>query len=300
MPEDVFVALPAGLRGAEDSGCPLCCGLGLKMLAAHKGKRLMNCAGCSASFVLPQPTSAALCAHFEKVPELSDATLEARFERNREQVLARVAGCIQSFKKWGRILDVGCATGFFLANFFSQTNWELCGVDLSPQAVEKALARGIQARQGSILGATLAPHSFDVITIIDTFYYFQNPQYVLTAFHRALKGDGILVLELPLAESRIWRTSHCLGKFLSRARRNLLETSDHLFYYNPRSVQLLLEKCGFRVLALRTLPGNRQESFLRNLIYRAYSLLSLVLYSLSGATIMLGPRFLVVAAKTNK
>jgi SAM-dependent methyltransferase len=300
MPEEVFVALPAGLGGADDSPCPLCSGLGLKRLAAHKGKRLMNCARCSASFVLPQPTPEVLSAHFEGARELSETNLEARFERNREQVLARVAGCIQSFKKWGRILDVGCATGFFLGNFFSQTNWELCGVDLSPQAVEKAWRRGIQARQGSIHSITLAPDSFDVITVIDTFYYLLDPQYELAAFHRALKSDGILVLELPLAEARIWRTSHCLGKLLSGTWRDLLETSDHLFYYNPRSVKLLLEKCGFHVLALRTLPGNRQESFLRNLIYQAYSLLSLVLYSLSGARIMLGPRFLVAARKINK
>src|SRR6266568_3903650 len=44
------------------------------------------------------------------------------------------------------------------------------------------------------------------------------------------------------------------------------------------------------------LPGNTQEHFCRNLIYRAYSLVSLALHSVSGSR-MFGPRFLVAAGK---
>jgi SAM-dependent methyltransferase len=300
MQQNVLIDLSAGLCTGSNCACPLCSGVMLKTVSEHEGQRLMKCVQCSARFVLPQPTPAALTAHFEDDRELTDENLEMKFERNREQVLARVAGYIQRLKKRGRILDVGCATGFFLARFFSPRKWEMCGLDLSARPVEKALRKGIRARQGSIHSATFADSSFDVISVIDTFYYFLQPQRELAAFHRVLKPNGMLVLELPLAESRIWRTSHQLGKLLSSARRQLLETSDHLFYYNPKSINLLLERCGFHVTAVLPLPGNRQEHFLRNLIYRAYSALSLVLHFLSGARIMLGPRFLVVAGKIDK
>lgn len=300
MQQSVMVHLFAGLCSGGNCVCPLCSGVALNPVSEHNGKRLMKCVQCGGRFVLPLPSPAALTAHFEDDRELNDTDLETKFERNREQVLARVAGCIQSVKKGGRILDVGCATGFFLARFFSPTNWEMCGLDLSARAVEKALRKGIRVHQGSIHSATLPDGSFDVISVIDTFYYFLQPQRELAAFHRILNPDGILVLDLPLAESRIWRTSHQLGKLLSSARRQLLETSDHLFYYNPRSISLLLERCGFHVKTVLPLPGNRQEHFLRNLIYRAYSALSLVLHFLSGARIMLGPRFLVVAGKVDK
>ena len=300
MQETVMVHVSAGLCGGGNCACPLCSGGVLNPVSEHNRKQLMKCAQCGARFVLPQPTPSALTAHFENDRQLNGENLEMKFERNREQVLARVAGCIQSVKKGGSILDVGCATGFFLARFFSPTNWEMCGLDLSARAVEKALRKGIRVHQQSIHNAAFADGSFDVISVIDTFYYFLEPQRELAAFHRVLKPDGILVLELPLAESRIWRTSHQLGKLLSSARRQLLETSDHLFYYNPKSINFLLGRCGFQVEAVLPLPGNRQGYFLRNLIYRAYSALSLVLHFLSGARIMLGPRFLVVAGKIDK
>ena len=300
MQENLVIALPAGLRGVRVRGCPLCSGVELKPVAAHKSKRLMKCVQCGASFLLPQPTPAALNAHFEDPQELSESNWEAKFERNREQVLARVARCIHSAKKGGRILDVGCANGFFLARFFSPENWDICGLDLSARAIEMAVSKSIRAHQGNIFSAAFPAASFDVITVIDTFYYFLQPQRELAAFHRLLESNGLLVLELPLAESRIWRTSRRLGRLLSSARRQLLQTSDHLFYYNPRSITLLLEKCGFRVQAIVPLPGNRQEHLLRNLIYRTYSIFSLLLHWLSGSRIMLGPRFLVAAAKITK
>ncbi len=280
----------------ELPGCPLCRGIVLKTISEHNGKRLLKCVQCSASFVLPQPTAGALTAHFEDSPKLSERDLEIKFERNRERVLARVADYIQSYKRGGSILDVGCATGFFLARFFSSANWQAWGVELSPQTAEKAIRKGLRVRQANIHSAKFAESFFDVVSVVDTFYYFLEPQFELAECHRILKPGGLLVLELPLGDSRIWRASHQVGKLLSGRRQELLESSDHLFYYNPKSIKLLLERCGFRVQAILPLPGNTQEHFCRNLIYRAYSLVSLALHSVSGSR-MFGPRFLVAAGK---
>src|SRR6266566_4120267 len=159
----------------ELPGCPLCRGIVLKTISEHNGKRLLKCVQCSASFVLPQPTAGALTAHFEDSPKLSERDLEIKFERNRERVLARVADYIQSFKRGGSILDVGCATGFFLARFFSSANWQAWGVELSPQTAEKAIRKGLRVRQANIHSAKFAESFFDVVSVVDTFYYFLEP-----------------------------------------------------------------------------------------------------------------------------
>jgi len=93
MQENVLLALPAGLFGANYV-CPLCSGVALKIVSEHNSKRLVKCAQCCARFLSPQPTPAELTAHFESDGELNDENLKMKFERNREQVLARVAGCI--------------------------------------------------------------------------------------------------------------------------------------------------------------------------------------------------------------
>jgi SAM-dependent methyltransferase len=297
MQETVFGALPKTLDGTETYACPLCRGGALETIAEHNDRRLIKCCQCGVRFAFPRPAPAELTAHFERSQTLGEAELEAKFERCREQVLARLADYIQSRRAGGCILDVGCATGFFLARFFPKANWRVAGVELSSQTAAKAIGKEIRVYRGDIYTAQFAGHTFDVITVVDTFYYFLEPQFELAEFRRVLKPGGILVLELPLAGSRIWRTSHRLGKLLSGTRQQLLESSDHLFYYNPKSITLLLEGCGFRVRALLPLPGNKQEHVFRDLIYRAYSFLSLAVHSLSGSRVLLGPRFAVIACK---
>jgi SAM-dependent methyltransferase len=278
-------------------GCPLCSGLEQRNLAEYKGGFLRRCLNCGGSYVFPQPSATELLAHFQE-DHTNGKDLERKFEINREKVLSRVADHIQRRRQGGAILDVGCATGLFLARFFSNPNWNAWGLELAPATAEKAAAKGIRVYRGDIYKAQFSDNSFDVITVLDAFYYFPEPERELAEFHRILARDGLLVLELPLATSRIWRTSMSLGRLLGGSRRPLLQTSDHLFYFTPKSVALLLERCGFRVQTILPLPGNRQPHLLRDLAYRAYALGSSLVYSVSGARIFLGPRFLVAAAKT--
>ena len=289
-------AVAAAVR--ETLGCPLCSsGLGQNILAEDEGTSLRRCSNCGATYVFPQPSAADLAAHFRDDPAENE-DLEGKFEMNREKVLARVAEYIRGRMQRGTILDVGCATGLFLARFFRRPNWDPWGLELTAKAAEKAAARGVQVGRGDVHNARFADDSFDVITVLDAFYYFPEPARELAEFHRILTRDGLLVLELPWATSRIWRTSTSLGRLVSGSRRTLLQSSDHLFYFTPKSIALLLARCGFRVQAIFPLPGNRQAHRLRDLAFRAYALGSSLAYFASGGRIFLGPRFLV-AAKTS-
>jgi SAM-dependent methyltransferase len=313
-------AIPASVP--ETSGCPICLGFHLKNISAYHGKQLKQCLDCRVCFVLPQPSPASVTAHFaedrlerdyfedyrfeadrfeadrsENHHPAGEDHLTSKFETNREEVLSRVAACIQRQKKTGTILDVGCATGIFLAHFFQSPAWHAWGVELSPTAAARASSRGLKVCLGDTRTARFADSLFDVITVLDTFYYFPQPQVELSEFHRVLKGNGLLVLELPWAASRIWRTSAVLGRLLSHTRRPLLESSDHLYYYDPKSISLLLKRTGFRMQAIVPLPGNRQASRFLDAAYKTYSFLSSTAYSASASRLFLGPRFLVVAVK---
>lgn len=274
----------------------MCRGFGQQNLAEYKGKFLRKCLNCGVGYVFPQPSPAELLEHFQE-DDTDERDLERKFELNREKVLSRVADYIQHRRQRGTILDVGCATGLFLARFLRDPGWAAWGLELTPSVADKAAERGIRIFRGGIEEAHFDENSFDVISVLDALYYFPQPDRELAEFRRVLRPDGLLVLELPLATSRIWRTSRTLGKLLSGSRRPLLQSSDHLFYFTPRSVSLLLERCGFRVEDILPLPGNRQAYLPRDLAVRAYSLASSLLHRTSGASIFLGPRFLVAAAK---
>jgi len=89
-----------------------------------------------------------------------------------------------------------------------------------------------------------------------------------------------------------------ISKLLNGIHIPLLQSSDHLFYYSPKSVSLLLKRCGFRVQAIRPLPANRQVGRLRDFLWKTYSFISQLLWTLSAGNVFLGPRFLVVGGKT--
>ena len=277
--------------------CPLCSGSGQVDLAEYQGRFLKRCLHCGGSYLFPQPSPLEVAEHFQE--DCADEKyLERKFELNRKKVLSRVAAYIQRDLSGGAILDVGCATGLFLARFFNGPTWLRSGLELTPTAAEKAAARGVHVFCGDIHQAQYAANSFDIITILDAFYYFPDPRRELAGLRRVLKRDGLLIVELPLATTRIWRTSQPLGRLLSGIRRALLNSSDHLFYFTPKSISLLLGSCGFEVKAIVPLRANSQAQPLRDLVFQIYSLGSLVLHFLSRAKIFLGPRFLVAATKT--
>jgi SAM-dependent methyltransferase len=212
----------------------------------------------------------------------------------------RVAKYIYTQKQCGEILDVGCATGIFLSQFFNKPVWRRLGVEISHRFAKIASTNNIEVSIGNVHNARFHKNRFDVITVLDTFCYFPDPQRELEEYCRILKPDGLLVLELSLASGCIWRASGRLGRLLSSARQPLLESSDHLFYYNPKSISLLLEKCGFIVHDILPLPANQQTRVLRNLFYTIYSLFASAVCFLSGSTLFFAPRFLVAAVRKSK
>jgi SAM-dependent methyltransferase len=211
-------------------------------------------------------------------------------------VLSSIAREIHSRKKGGRILDVGCATGYFLSRFFERLGWEALGVELSHYAASIAAKRGIPTHVGDLQSANLPAGSFDVVTVLDSFYYFREPRRELDEIRRLLRPDALLFLELPLASARIWRTTGRLGRLFSGARQPLLRTSDHLFYYDPKSIALVLRKGAFELKSIAPLPSNQPQGSVRKNLYRGYSVASSLIWRASCSRLALAPRFMVVAA----
>jgi ubiquinone/menaquinone biosynthesis C-methylase UbiE len=282
---------------SNDLVCPLCSGAQQRTLSEGGGTYLRKCMECGSIYITPQPALHKVVAHFEGDRGYDEQELKQKFEVNRKEVLCRVAEWILSERKGGKILDVGCATGLFLECFFMGRDWQACGVDLSPAAVQIARKKGIKVWQGDLHSAQFPETTFDVITMLDAFYYLPKPLTALSELSRILKQDGSLLLELPMATTRLWRMSSRLGKALTRSRGSVLQNSDHLFYFTPRAISHLLTSCGFQVDKIIPLPANRQPTVLKNLAAQVYSGCSCLLTYMFQSTICFTPRYLVVANK---
>ena len=274
--------------------CPICRATQLEMVIASGPKSIRRCLRCDTHFLHPQPSPAEVISYFQTLEEdAPQGDLEHDYQCCRKNVLARVAAAIQTRKMQGSILDVGCATGFFLNTFFA--GWERTALELSPRKAELAKRGGTRVRIGDLFSARFPCTSFDVATLLDAFYYVRNPYATLAEFHRVLKDDGILVLEMAWATTYIWRRTGIVRRVLKEDP--LLDASDHLFDYTPRALSLLLHHSGFIVDDILVLPANRQQRRLRDVLWRTYSSLSRAAFVLSRGRLCLGPRFMVIARK---
>lgn len=142
----------------------------------------------------------------------------------------------------GRLLDVGCGNGGFLA-LAKQGGWQVEGVDFDADAVKTARARGLNVRHGGIEILVDCEASFDVITICHVIEHVYDPVGTLRQLHALLKPGGMLWLETPNLAS--------LGSRRFGSDWRGLEPPRHLVLFNPSSLRQALATAGFHSLRQR-------------------------------------------------
>ncbi|NWF52470.1 MAG: class I SAM-dependent methyltransferase [Nitrospirae bacterium] len=197
---------------------------------------------------------------------------------------------IESFKKTGRLLDVGCGMGIFLY-MSKERGWEVFGVDVSDYAANFAKERfGIDCFVGRLKKANFPDNYFDVITLWDVIEHFENPIEELEEIRRILSDEGIILFDTPNVESLMRQIAHWIymltgGIFKYPVKK--LYHQYHLYYYSIKTLKTLLNKSGFEIVKMKnkTIPltkakGNRLEkaivkglSMLEKITKREYELL---------------------------
>jgi 2-polyprenyl-3-methyl-5-hydroxy-6-metoxy-1,4-benzoquinol methylase len=138
-----------------------------------------------------------------------------------------------------RLLDMGCASGFFVAKA-SEAGFDAMGADASSWMIERARARvpGAKFEVGTIESLKLDAE-FDVITLWDVLEHVHSPRQVLERLRDFLKPGGLLMMSMPNSASWVARV---LGP------RWMLLLREHLWYFSPETIGKLLPTCGFELV----------------------------------------------------
>ncbi|HWR36309.1 MAG TPA: class I SAM-dependent methyltransferase [Clostridia bacterium] len=144
-----------------------------------------------------------------------------------------------NFSSPGRILDVGCGTGWFLANMRAR-GWDTYGVEISSEAARIGRQTAeLNIKAGTIFDAGFAPNFFDYVRSNHSFEHMSRPNETLKELHRILKPSGKLLIGVPNIEGANAR--------FFRHHWWYLCAPVHTFHYSPRTLSQLLSKHGFAV-----------------------------------------------------
>ena len=231
--------------------CPVCTSPAPIKQFEKDGFDMVRCGTCGLVFVGQEPNLIDFNALYDEAYYSggSDAVFadyvgqQAARRAHARRKLALLRTLPPRIARQGRLLDVGCAAGFFLAE--AQAHYDVQGVELS--AWSSAFARDrlkLPVHTGTLQSAALPAVHFDVITLWDVIEHVPDPVPLLTEAARVLKPNGRLVL-----------TTGDWGSAYARARGanwHLMTPPWHLSMFSRATLARAAAAAGLRVLATRS------------------------------------------------
>jgi SAM-dependent methyltransferase len=239
------------VNAAAHRACPVCATGEPATAFVKNGHSMVTCRACGCLYVGADPAGIDFDALYGEAyynggadAVFADYTGQAAARRaHARRKLMLLRHLPPRIARRGRLLDVGCAAGFFLAE--SKAHYAVQGVELS--AWSSAYAReqlGLPVFTGTLAQAALPAAHFDVVTLWDVIEHVPDPVPLLQEAARVLAPDGRLVL-----------TTGDWGSAYAQARGadwHLMTPPWHLTMFDRATLQAAAARAGLRVVAWRT------------------------------------------------
>jgi SAM-dependent methyltransferase len=163
----------------------------------------------------------------------------------KRQTFAARMDAVSEHMTAGKVLDVGCATGFFL-EIAQERGWDVYGVELSTYAARLSQKKfGKNIFNGTLEAACFADNEFDLIALSDLLEHIPEPLAFLQEVRRILKPGGMAMIVTPNVAS--------LSERLMRGKWSHYKT-EHLYYLSPRTIGRFLERSDLAPIGIETAP----------------------------------------------
>jgi 2-polyprenyl-3-methyl-5-hydroxy-6-metoxy-1,4-benzoquinol methylase len=232
------------------AGCPACGKDQATRLYDIRTSSLFHVMKCRCGMVLaaPRPTPAELDKFYSSTYFTRDHQTNLGYANYREVAEVNARRTWRQFQAFvpldkavkKTLLDVGCATGGFLAEAKS-AGWEGTGVELSDHAVDIARTEfGLNVIRGALDSPDLTPGSFGLITMWHVLEHLIDPAAALVRARDLLLPGGMLFVELPN-----WGS---VGRVAKGPAWKQLKPPEHINFFTPKTLAATTERAGLRVM----------------------------------------------------
>ena len=147
--------------------------------------------------------------------------------------------------KSGKILDIGCGTGYFAATM-KNGGWDVTGIEPNVKAHEFAASHfGLDVFSPEHI-SELQSGTFDCITLWHVLEHFHDPFRYAEEIKRLLKPEGVCICALPNCNS--FDANH-YGEYWAA-----YDVPRHLWHFTPETFRTFAEKTGFQITEIQSLP----------------------------------------------
>jgi glycosyltransferase involved in cell wall biosynthesis len=195
--------------------------------------RLVKCRHCNLIYANPRQPAEELSSTYKNMRDEAYIA-EEKGRRLADRSILRV---LKKMGKTGRMLEIGCATGFLLDEA-RKSGWEVYGVELSSWAVRHARdnLKIDSIFEGPLREKRFNANYFDVVIMKDTLEHVVDPRGLLNESRRILKNNGIMCITTPDIDSMISR--------ILKARWWGIK-QHHIYYFTRRTLFAMLAAAGF-------------------------------------------------------
>lgn len=225
-----------------------------------------GCERCGLIYLNPRMGQKKLFEYYAKQSRIPRASLDlsSPFAALMELQL----DVIENIKPIGigqRVLEIGCAEGFFLKCFDKRCNSEaeLYGVELSEKYISQAKANLPQATifETPLEATDFRGIQFDFIILRHVFEHLSAPVECLKIIRSLLAPGGVLYIEVP--------DSQDMPPVVSRFYHH-----EHLLYFTPKVLNTHLASNGLKTLVCERFEGNPVGSGFSYPVIRSVSVAS--------------------------
>ena len=151
---------------------------------------------------------------------------------------ARSVDFIRCYREGGKLLELGCAYGFFLME--AARYFDVAGIELAAQAADHGRRAGLNVLQGVADAANLGRIGHvDVIVLFDVIEHLPQPRETLALCCQHLNPGGIIVITTGDFGSTV--------ASLAGARWRLMTPPQHLWFFTQESMRRLSADLGLSV-----------------------------------------------------
>ncbi len=249
-------------RMTQTAACIVCQGP-LTLFGPYSTYTFMRCLVCGTIQLSPMPDEAEMgrayqteYVAYKQTKEFSDPEKWRNVSRTYRESIIQV---LTDYRVNGMVVDFGAGWGH-LVNAMIQRGFDARGVEISRDQVAYAQQRGLPIQQGDLNTLREFEGQVSALTMSAVFEHLVNHAAVLSAVHRLLKDDGLLVTLHPTAAT--FRLVGNLFRFGNKRKplpdlAGALTAPWHTVLFSIEGTKQMIARHGFEIVEIRPAPQGR-------------------------------------------